>query len=71
MAQGLAHQIAGFPQIALRSDRQSAYEQSGLVLVEAIGREKQLSQAAKAAEAQSGAARFAAGEGRHGQFSEG
>ena len=69
-AQGLAHQIAGFPQIAMRSDRQSAYEQSGLALAEAIVREKQLSQAAKAAEAQSGATRFAAGEGRHGQFSE-
>lgn len=68
MAQDLARRIAAFPQIAMRSDRQSAYEQSGRELSEAIGIEKQLSLAAKAAEAQGGAARFTAGEGRHGAF---
>mgnify|MGYP001427370690 CR=1 FL=1 len=68
-AQELALQIAGFPQIAMRTDRMSAYAQSGLTLEDAIGGEKRLSQAAKAQEAQSGAARFAAGEGRHGRFS--
>jgi len=67
-AQELAHQIADFPQIALRTDRQSAYEQSGVVLTAAITREKQLSLTAKVAEAQLGATRFSKGEGRHGQF---
>ena len=70
-AEELALQIAAFPQVAMRSDRQSAYEQSGLELYDAIAREKQLSLAAKASEAQSGAARFAAGEGRHGKISDG
>lgn len=67
-AQQLARQIAEFPQIAMRSDRQSAYMQVGRTLEQAIAQEKQLSLAAKQAEAQSGAARFAAGAGRHGQF---
>ncbi|MBT5193670.1 MAG: enoyl-CoA hydratase, partial [Rhodospirillaceae bacterium] len=66
----LALQIAAFPQLAMRTDRQSAYEQSGRTLKDAIAREKQLSQAAKAMEARSGAARFAAGAGRHGRFAE-
>ncbi|MDA1098506.1 MAG: crotonase/enoyl-CoA hydratase family protein [Proteobacteria bacterium] len=69
-AEELARQIAEFPQIAMRSDRRSAYLQVGRTLEEAIKVEKELSLAAKAAEAQSGAARFAAGAGRHGQFSE-
>ena len=67
-AEELALQIAGFPQNAMRSDRQSAYAQFSRSLEDAVAMEKQLSQAAKAAEAQSGAARFAAGEGRHGKF---
>ena len=70
VAEELARQIAAFPQIAMRSDRQSAYMQVGRTLQDAIKVEKELSLAAKAAEAQSGAARFAAGEGRHGQFGE-
>jgi enoyl-CoA hydratase len=65
----LARQIAAFPQMAMRSDRQSAYLQSGLTLEDAVREEKRLSQEAKAAEASLGAARFAAGEGRHGEFS--
>ena len=69
-AEGLARQIAKFPQIAMRSDRLSAYRQAGLTLEAAVAEEKALSLAAKAAGAQSGAARFAAGAGRHGQFSE-
>ena len=69
-AEDLAGQIAEFPQIAMRSDRRSAYMQVGRTLEEAVKVEKELSLAAKAAEAQSGAARFAAGAGRHGQFGE-
>ncbi len=69
-AEELARQIAAFPQIAMRSDRMSAYRQAGQSLEAAVQEEKALSQAAKAAEAQAGAARFAAGEGRHGDFGE-
>ena len=66
----LAHEIARFPQIAMRSDRMSAYRQHGLTLEEAVRVEKELSQEAKAKEAQAGAARFAAGAGRHGAAAE-
>lgn len=69
-AEELARQIAEFPQIAMRSDRRSAYMQVGRTLEEAVKVEKELSLAAKAVEAQSGAARFASGAGRHGQFDE-
>ncbi|NQV61077.1 MAG: crotonase/enoyl-CoA hydratase family protein [Alphaproteobacteria bacterium] len=69
-AEELARQIAEFPQIAMRSDRRSAYMQVGRTLEEAVKVEKELSLAAKAVEAQSGAARFARGAGRHGQFDE-
>ena len=67
-AEELARQIAALPQIAMRSDRMSAYRQAGQTLEDAVREEKALSLAAKAAEAQQGAARFAAGEGRHGDF---
>ncbi len=69
-AEELARQIAEFPQTAMRSDRRSAYLQVGRTLEDAIKVEKELSLAAKAAEARSGAARFAAGAGRHGRFDE-
>ncbi len=65
-AEELAQLIAGFPQIAMRSDRQSVYAQEGLPLGAALGHEEDLADEAKRVEAQSGASRFAAGEGRHG-----
>ena len=67
-AEKLAVRVSEFPQIAMRSDRQSAYEQLGLSLDDAVLEEARLAQAAKEQEAQSGAARFAAGAGRHGSF---
>jgi enoyl-CoA hydratase len=67
-AEKLAHQIAGFPPIAMTSDRQSAYESFDRDQAAAIQREMELSLAARRQESQSGAARFAAGEGRHGKF---
>jgi enoyl-CoA hydratase len=67
----LGKQIAALPQIALNSDRYSAYAQGGLPLSEAFAQEIARAEAAKATEAQSGAARFAAGVGRHGRFGEG
>src|SRR5688572_5738310 len=67
-AEKLAAQIAGFPPIAMTSDRQSAYESFDRDQAAAIQREMDLSLAARRQESQSGAARFAQGEGRHGQF---
>jgi enoyl-CoA hydratase len=62
----MAHQIAAFPQIAVRSDRLSAHQQWGLSEGDAISLETELSLEARRQEAQAGAARFAAGAGRHG-----
>lgn len=62
----LGHQIAQFPQIAMCSDRASAYESFDHETAGAIRREMELSLAARRLEAQSGAARFASGVGRHG-----
>ena len=67
-AEKLAHQIAGFPPIAMTSDRQSAYESFDRDQQAAIRREMELSLEARRQESQKGAARFAQGEGRHGQF---
>lgn len=65
-ARALAHEIAQVPQVALRSDRASAYAQAGRPLAEALARETELSLAAKREEAAAGAARFRDGAGRHG-----
>ncbi len=69
-AEALARQIAGFPPIAMTSDRQSAYESFDRDAAAAIRREMELSLAARRQESQKGAARFAGGEGRHGTFKE-
>jgi enoyl-CoA hydratase len=65
-AEQLAANLAGFPQVCLRSDRRSALDQDGLALADALAQECRLGLAAAAQEALPGAARFAAGEGRHG-----
>jgi enoyl-CoA hydratase len=67
-AETLAAEIAGFPPIAMTSDRQSAYESFDRDQAAAIQREMELSLEARRRESQTGAARFASGEGRHGQF---
>jgi len=67
-AEKLAREIAGFPPIAMTSDRQSAYESFDRDEQAAIRREMELSLEARRQESQPGAARFAEGEGRHGQF---
>lgn len=61
----LAHQLAALPQAALRADRASAYLQHDLPLDAALAQELELGGRALA-EAVQGAARFAAGAGRHG-----
>lgn len=67
-AQALARQIARFPQRCLRADRASAFAQWDLPLAEALQHEGAGGYPVVAAEAQAGAARFAAGDGRHGRF---
>jgi enoyl-CoA hydratase len=68
-ALALAQQLAQFPQKCLRSDRLSAYEQWGLPLEDALGNEFQRGmQVIASRETVTGASRFAAGKGRHGNF---
>lgn len=67
-AQKLAHEIARFPQICLRTDRMSAYRQWDLNLIEALKNEGREGLKPILAEARAGAARFAAGAGRGGSF---
>ncbi len=66
-AEALAHQLAKLPQVCLRSDRQSVYEQQGLSEEQAMAREFDLGRAALAEEAGNGAQRFADGAGRGGK----
>jgi len=65
-AQALALQIAGFPQRCLLADRASAFGQWDLPLDQALQREGAGGFAVVHAEGLAGAARFAAGAGRHG-----
>ncbi|MCU1674203.1 MAG: 2-ketocyclohexanecarboxyl-CoA hydrolase [Frankiales bacterium] len=67
-AVALGHQLAAFPQVCLRGDRASVLDQDGLSLADALGAEFAGGQAALQSETAEGAARFAAGEGRHGAF---
>ena len=67
-AEALAHELARFPQVCLRGDRLSAYQQLDLPLEAALANEFQRGMAALRAESVDGARRFAAGMGRHGSF---
>jgi len=64
-ALALARQIASFPQACMRSDRLSALEQWGMGEEDAARNETRRGLTVLG-EARSGAARFAGGEGRHG-----
>lgn len=66
-AKQLAHELSALPQGALRADRMSAYLQHDKDLDAALLTELELGTRALA-EAEQGAARFAAGAGRHGVF---
>ncbi len=66
-AQALARQIAAFPQACLQADRASALAQWDWPLDQALQHEGAGGYAALQAEGLAGAARFAAGAGRHGQ----
>jgi enoyl-CoA hydratase len=67
-AQALARLIAAFPQRCMLADRASAYAQWDLPLAEALQREGAGGFPVIEAESVAGAARFAAGAGRHGRF---
>jgi enoyl-CoA hydratase len=68
-AKELARELAAFPQGCLRSDRLSSYEQWGLPLPDAIANETRRGlEVIRSGETREGAARFAAGHGRHGRF---
>jgi len=65
----LAHQLAAFPQKTMLADRQSAYAQWDLPLPQALQQEWDRGKRC-ISEGLQGAARFAAGQGRHGEFNE-
>jgi enoyl-CoA hydratase len=67
-AEALAHEIARFPQGCMRADRASAYAQWDLSITDALRNEWRTSSPMAAAEGAVGAARFAAGKGRGGDF---
>src|SRR5882672_2070542 len=67
-AEALAHEIARFPPICMRADRRSVYLQEGLGLAETLRSEWKNSSPVVQAEGRAGAARFAAGKGRGGNF---
>jgi enoyl-CoA hydratase len=66
-AEEMAAELAALPQTCLRNDRLSALEQQGLAEPEAMAGELRRGLESLAADAVAGAARFAAGEGRHGR----
>jgi enoyl-CoA hydratase/carnithine racemase len=69
VAEELALQIAGFPQICMRNDRLSALEQHNLPLDAALSNEwEHGAKSLLAGETLEGAKRFAQGAGRHGSF---
>src|SRR5882672_10151716 len=67
-AEAMAHEIARFPQACMRADRRSVYMQEGLGLAETLRSEWKNSSPVVQAEGRAGAARFAAGKGRGGNF---
>jgi enoyl-CoA hydratase len=67
-ALALARRIASFPQQCMLADRASAHAQWDLPLAQALQREGAGGWPVVQAEAVAGAARFAAGAGRHGRF---
>ena len=68
-AEALARDIAKMPQLCMKNDRSSVYEQSGLSLGAALANEFRLgAETLASGEAREGAARFASGKGRGGSF---
>ena len=67
-AQAMARSIAALPQRCMRNDRLSVRRQHGLAMRDALAQEFALGRATLASgEAEGGAKRFVAGQGRHGR----
>ena len=67
----LATSLCSFPQLCMRNDRLSSYQQWNLPLDQAIRNEFLLGrEVIRSGETREGAGRFAAGKGRHGDFSD-
>jgi enoyl-CoA hydratase len=66
-AVALAHQLSRFPQATMLADRLSAYRQWDLGLEDALHQEWERGKQ-RLPDAFAGAARFAGGQGRHGEF---
>lgn len=70
-AEKLASQLAGFPQVCMRSDRQAAYYGFGMDIGPAMEMEFSLGlKVVASGETVQGAGRFLRGSGRHGRFGE-
>jgi enoyl-CoA hydratase len=69
-AEEIARELAQFPQVCMRGDRMSAYEQYDLGFEDAMANEFRHGLAALREETSAGAKRFAGGAGRHGSFDE-
>jgi enoyl-CoA hydratase len=67
-AEALAHELAKFPQVCMRNDRLSAYEQHDLPFRQALQRELVYGRSSLAAGTLEGATSFVAGKGRGGSF---
>lgn len=68
-AEKLAREIANFPQICMRNDRSSVYEQFGMNLNKAIENEFEYGlKTLESGEYLEGSKRFIDGEGKHGNF---
>ncbi len=65
----LAQQLCQFPQLCMRNDRLSAYRQWDHSIPDALHLETELGlEVIRSGETREGAARFASGKGRHGDF---
>ncbi|GMV99475.1 MAG: putative enoyl-coa hydratase/isomerase [Candidatus Hydrogenedentota bacterium] len=69
-AESLAYEIAQFPEVCMRNDRLSAYEQADKALGEALANEFLRGMDTLRTGSLEGVTRFKSGEGRHGQFSQ-
>jgi len=70
VAEALAQEIARFPQACVRADRRSVLLQEGLSEREGLRSEWACSSPVFEREGAAGAARFAQGKGRHGDFAD-
>ncbi len=68
-AEALAHELARFPQVCLRHDRLATYEGLDLPFADAMANEFRHGLESVTVGSAEGARRFAAGAGRHGDFS--